>query len=108
MISNIFIIIAALMNASMDMLENEVAFNKSVFSNLNRKFWLKSESWNYALRIFGWKLDAWHIAKSLMIIFMVLAMVTYSELTNWFGDMLLYGIAWNASFNVFYNQLLRK
>jgi len=108
MISNIFIIIAALMNASMDMLENEVAFNKSIFRNLDKKFWLKSESWSYALKIFGWKFDAWHIAKSTMITSMILAMVYYTPIINTLGDILIYGIAWNASFNVFYNQLLRK
>ena len=70
--SLVFFILAAVFNAIMDKLENE-NFYTSVFKNLNEKFWYKRESWKYAKKIFGYKIDGWHLAKSAMIICLCLA-----------------------------------
>lgn len=45
MISLILIAIAAFFNACMDTFENTPNFNESIFKNLDKRFWLKSESW---------------------------------------------------------------
>ena len=87
----------------MDRVENE-NFYTSVFKNLNEKFWYKRESWKHAKKIFGWKLDAWHIAKSLMIISLCLAVVFYVPVLGTF-DIMLFGIVWNGTFNLFYNKI---
>lgn len=105
--SALYIILAAILNAFMDRVENE-NFYESIFRNWNEKFWYKRVSWKYAKKIFGWKLDAWHIAKSLMIISLVMAMVSYSVFHNWWVDVIIAGCLWNVFFNIFYNKLLKK
>lgn len=37
--------LGAFFNACMDMCENEPNYNKSVFRNLDKGFWLKTASW---------------------------------------------------------------
>jgi len=106
MISLILIIIAAFLNSVMDRLENE-NFHVSVFKNLNQNFWYKRVSWKYAKKIFGWKLDAWHYAKSLMIISICLAVALYNPFIPVI-DFIIFGIAWNTTFNLFYNHILKS
>jgi hypothetical protein len=96
----ILIILAAFLNAVMDLLENE-NFSSSVFKHLNPRWWYKRESWKYAKKILGWKYDGWHVAKSLMI-FCICTMIS-SSIIQW----VLYGILWNISFSLSY-KLLKK
>lgn len=105
MLSSLFIILAAICNACMDRMENE-NFYTSVFKNFNEKFWYKRESWKYAYKIFGWKADFWHIAKSLMIICLCLAIVFYTPVFGWM-DFVLFGLLWNLTFNIFYNRIFK-
>lgn len=106
MISSVFIILAAICNAVMDRIENENFF-KSVFSNKNETFWYKRESWKFAKKVFGYKIDAWHLFKSAMIVSLCLSIVFYIPI---FGiiDFVLFGALWNLTFNVFYNRILNK
>ena len=100
--------LAALFNSIMDTLE-EGHFGKSVFRNLNPKFWYKYESWKYAKKIFGYPVDAWHISKSLMII--CLAAATAPSVTifpHYWLNFAALGVLWNLVFNVFYNHILKK
>lgn len=106
--SYILVFIAAFFNAVMDRTTEPVHFNLSIFRNLNQKFWLRSVSWQYAKKVFGWKADAWHIAKSAMIICMVCAMVFYESMLPYYIDILVLGALWNLSFNLFYNRLLKR
>jgi len=106
MITILFIAIAAACNAVMDRTENAPAFNKSVFNHFDVKFWLKEVSWQYASKIFGYKVDAWHLAKSFMIIFLLMAVGLYSPILGGVFDFLLFGIVWNLTFNLFYNKIL--
>jgi hypothetical protein len=47
--------------------------------------------------------DAWHIFKTLMIIFMVLSIVTYNPVSSWWWvDLLIYGTVWNVWFSTIY------
>ena len=104
----LLVMLAGMCNAAMDRLENEVAFNRSIFRKLNRDFWLKSESWDNAKRIFGWKADAWHIAKSTAAILISIAISLYETTGYLFLDLVILGAAWNASFNLFYHQIFFK
>lgn len=114
MITLLFIVAAAFFNAVMDATENE-NFYESIFRDLNPRFWYKRESWKYARKIFGYRFDAWHIAKSCMIICMALA-VYCEQFSNqvWHTgrtlldigiDIAVAGIMWNLAFNLFYHRL---
>jgi hypothetical protein len=105
MIAYIFIALAAFFNAVMDAVENENYF-ESIFKNLNQRFWYKRESWKYNKKIFGYRLDAWHISKSLMVICWVLALVTIN-CKHWWVVLPMAGIVWNCWFFVFYNLLFK-
>lgn len=103
----ILIFFAALFNSIMDRTEEPVNFNKSIFYNLNQKFWLKSVSWQYAKKIFGYKLDAWHISKSLMIC-CLLGLIFVTIPFNPFLYYVVLGLEWNLVFNLFYGKILLK
>src|ERR1044072_4898033 len=76
MVSLIFFFLAGVFNAFMDSIE-EGHFQNSIFSKLDPKFWYKWESWKWAKTIFGYRFDAWHIAKSLMWTSVSLGAVMY-------------------------------
>lgn len=107
MISLLFIAIAAILNSFMDRIENE-NWNQSIFYGWNERFWYKRISWKYAKKIFSYKLDAWHLAKSLMIICFAFAVILYQPIWKWWIDFLIIGVVWNAVFNVFYNRVFKK
>lgn len=109
--------IAPIFNAISDLVENE-NYYQSVFSKFkNPKFWYKRESWSQTPDIFGYSVDAWHISKSLWIIFMATsATIAYfegpihifnSNFLNALIDLGLRGILWNVVFSVFYHKLFR-
>ena len=104
MISYLLILLAAICNAVMDILENE-NFSSSVFRNLDPKWWYKRESWKYAKKIFGWKYDGWHVFKSTTIILLVLAIVLYRPVLNPVLDFFIMGGIWNATFSYTYKKL---
>ena len=104
MISFILILLAAICNAIMDVLENE-NFSSSVFKNLNPKWWYKRESWKYAKKVFGWKYDGWHVFKSTMIVLIMLAIVLYQPIFNPVLDFILLGGIWNSTFSFIYKLL---
>lgn len=109
MISLFLIFFAAIANAIMDNLVHH--YYKSIFNNseFDPKFWNPDISWiREPLARTGYKLDAWHIFKSAMIVFMVLAVISYSPILGWFGDLCIYGLAWNLIFNLFYNHVLNR
>jgi hypothetical protein len=109
MISFLLFAIAAFFNAVMDTLD-EGHFQTSIFSGMDPTFWYKKQSWDKAKRVFGWKLDGWHIAKSLMIIFIALTVVCYYDhrVFNFWLDFITLGAIWNGSFNLCYNHLLKR
>ena len=105
MSSIILIIIAAILNAFMDIIENE-NFRNSIFHEYNPLFWYKRESWKSAKKYFGWKFDAWHIAKSLMLASLILAIIFYKSILGLY-DIFIFGLVWNLTFNIFYNKIFR-
>lgn len=107
MFTLLFISIAAILNAFMDVLENET-FSSSIFKHWNQKFWYKRESWKYAKKIFNYKIDGWHLAKSSMIICIIGAIVNYHVITIWQVDFLLFGLLWNILFEFFYSHVFKN
>lgn len=97
-LSIIFIILAAIFNSLMDIVENENFFISRFNNLLNQQFWYKRESWKYAKKLFGYKFDAWHISKTCMIFCICLAIKP-----NLYG--LIYGLIWILVFNIFYNWI---
>lgn len=106
MMGYILIALAAFFNAVMDTVEYEAAFNKSIFKKLNQRFWLKSVSWQYAYKIFNYKIDCWHLCKSLLVI--CIALLPCVEFKgSWWVIVLNIGIVWNTVFVLFYHFMFR-
>ena len=112
-------------NWVMDSIENEIAFNKSVFKNLNKKFWCKTISAHNIgfIKFTKYRPDAWHISKSLMIVsfaillsfsvcfpsicafpFDLRALYCYNKYICLLFIFASFGIAWIAPFNFLYNR----
>ncbi len=106
MISLFFWCLAAFFNACMDKMSWH--FEKSCFSELDPKFWNPNVSWKYAKKIFGYKIDAWHLAKSLMIICIILSALSLNIIFGYWIDFLIYGMIWNLIFNIYFNKILIK
>jgi hypothetical protein len=97
------VILFAICLSVMDSIENEHILD-TYFAKLNKSFWSKRDSWNKAIRIGGYKLDAWHLVKSLSIILIVLAIIYSKPMTEYkWLDLLVYGYYYNITFNGFYN-----
>jgi hypothetical protein len=112
----------------MDLVENE-NFYQSIFYRVqrtnkdierNNNFWYKRESWQHAKKLFGYKFDAWHISKSMMIILTITSTVIgiYVEgpllhflfnniWVNVFFEVIIRGLAWDVIFYLFYDKLFR-
>lgn len=112
-----FVVLAVFFNSIMDATENEPNFNESIFKNLNKKFWLKTVSWQFARKIFGWKFDAWHVAKSGMVlsiagaiiaaIFVGVYLAANPSLLFISASLATIGAAWNGSFKLFYHIIFK-
>lgn len=113
-----FIFLAAFFNSVMDATENEPNFNESILKNLNRNFWLKTVSWQYAKKIFGYKFDAWHLSKTCMVFSIAGAIIAaifagasgVVSFINWFGVVQIFaiiGAVWNGSFKLFYHLIFK-
>lgn len=111
MISAIMIFLAAFFNAVMDAVENKPNFDESILRNLPRQFWLKEESWKYVKKILGYRPDAWHLSKSLMLICFAGAVIFFDMPVKKWQDVALYliviGIIWNGAFWLFYNVIFK-
>lgn len=97
MVSIIFFFIAACLNALMDMTaqmwESSVMARKpKVF---NPRWWNLFESYKYARRILGTSVDAWHVSKFFMILFIIVSIFSYSSS---FFVILLYPFIWCIGF----------
>jgi hypothetical protein len=127
MFSLILWCIAPILNAMMDLVENE-NFTKSIFyrppnedtGNVRwNNFWYKRESWKSAKKLFGYKFDAWHITKSTMIyvclicssVIIVITGLTFhtdSLALNIILEIILRVVTWNVLFSLFYHKLFRS
>ncbi len=105
--SILFFAIAAFFSAVMDSIENE-HIKITIFQYLPVNFWYKRESWNKSKQIFGYKIDAWHLSKSAMVICVAFAALFYKEIFGFWWDLLFYGAVWCHVFNGFYNHVFKK
>lgn len=107
MVAYLFVALAAILNAFMDSVESE-HFHVTIFRKWNQKFFYKRESWKYAKMIRNYRLDAWHLAKSLMIVCIAFA-ISFMDLEHWWiVKFLTVGGIWIVVFNLFYNQIFKS
>lgn len=110
MITAILIFLAAFFNAVMDAVENE-NYYESIFKKLPVQFWYKRESWKYVKKIFGYRPDAWHLAKTLMLFCFAGAVIAFDLPVNKWHDVTFYiatlGIIWNVTFWLFYHKIFK-
>lgn len=90
----------------MDVFENENFF-ESIFKGWDQRFWYKRESWKYAKKVFGHKIDAWHLSKSCMIICFALAIITFEAHHQWWVYLISLGFLWNFGFWLFYHEIFK-
>lgn len=131
MLELIPIALASICNAVMDTSVHH--FSISIFNNKtgkNKKFWDGKTSWKNKYingdknqgrikwNILGIKFnkpvqltDSFHLFKTLMIIFLCLAIAISDPSKTFWGktlDILIYGTTWNMTFSLFYNKILIK
>jgi hypothetical protein len=118
MLSSLFLFtLAASCNALMDTLQHH--FYVSVFKGLNPFFWNPEKSWNNSKYIpyTKYKIDAWHLSKSSMIVLLAASIITFeypkfllgvNSFFSFIFLMSIYGTLWNLTFNLFYNRLLKS
>jgi hypothetical protein len=120
MLSLVFVLLASICNAIMDTISFH--YEISIFNKSNPVYWNPQISWKNKYidwdngnrerkRFLGIKiaptfLDAWHLFKSMMIIFLALAIVLYEVYFDLIIDFVAIGIIWNITFILFYNKLL--
>jgi len=107
--------IAAACNSICDNLVHH--FFKSIFNNPKRftpRFWnvdisnAKPIYFPYS----KYKIDAWHIFKSLMLTFLLLSILSFNTTNFTIGGLIVlfiaYGFCWIITFNLMYNKILNK
>jgi hypothetical protein len=116
----LYIALAAICNAVMDICKDK--YSTSIFKHGNPYFWDGTVSWkskyvNYDVKQGRnntpvWFTDAWHLFKSLMIVFLAiglqLASQYFTPIYSYLEAVVIFGLVWNLTFNLFYNKLLRK
>lgn len=116
LLSYLLVSVAAFFKACADAFENTPNFNESIFKNLNKRFWCKDVSWEYAKklsvkipftsrRIGSYKVDSWHISISLMVFSIVGAVVVYRPHHEWWVHYVSMGLIWNCTFWLFYHKI---
>jgi hypothetical protein len=125
MISLICIILAAMCNAVMDKLmikyinlpesrRNDYYgwYSFDPLAKWKRRIWGNEKADNILFYKFEIKTkwlvdncnDAWHFFKSLMIVLLVLAIITYNPILYIWIDLFLFGGIWILFFNIIYNN----
>lgn len=110
MVYLVFGILAGFFMAVMDRTAEPVAFNNSIFSKKNPKWWVRSVSWEYVkfLPFTKYRPDAWHISKSCMIVSFSLMCALHAPFTIWWIDMLIDATVVTGSFVIFYDYILKR
>ena len=101
------VFVAAFFKSCADAFENTPNFNESIFKNLDKRFWCKDVSWQYAKRLFGYKFDSWHLSMSAMIFCWIGAIVVFRIHHQWWVHFISMGLIWNATFWLFYHKIFR-
>jgi len=107
-----FTFLAGFMNAVMDV--SAFHYSTSVFKNLNPLFWSETVSAeNNQNNFIGFRNDAWHFAKLIMVLFFVLSTVCFSPIiffasaaANYLVSFSALFCSWSLAFNLFYSKIL--
>jgi hypothetical protein len=102
------LILAAFFKAVADTLLHH--FETSIFKKKDVRWWNPEFSWKYVkfIPLTKYRLDAWHLFNSLMIVCFICFGVFYEHYIPWTLEVIAAGIIYNLVFNLFYNKLLRK
>jgi hypothetical protein len=119
MISVMLLALAFFMIAVMDTVKDHWA--SSVFSEFDHEWWDGQESWKnqyfdrdstkektFEGKYLPFFFDAWHSAKTIMLVCIFLAVVSYHPMVNWLVDLLIVAGTYALVFNLFYGKLLVK
>lgn len=109
MLSFLFIALAAIFKAVADTLQHH--YGSSIFRKYNPNWWNPAISWKHVgfVKYTKYRPDAWHLANSGMICAFIAAVVVFNpggKIPDWL-DYFLFGAAFVAVFNFFYNKVLR-
>jgi hypothetical protein len=105
MITAILIFLSAACWAAAQVLDRH--FFKSIFKNLPPQFWYMHQSWKNALKIFWYRVDAWHLFQSAAVVMLITAIVIHDPVLQWYYEIVIGGMIWNISFSLFYHKILR-
>jgi hypothetical protein len=121
-ISILFLILAGICNAIMDVLKTR--FNKSIFLGKSPYNWIdpalswpnkwkngdksQGEKFLGSSTVFVWMTDLWHLAKMLMLVFIVFAVVFYTPIIAWWIDWFILYCSFTIPFEIFYSKVLIK
>ena len=124
MVSLILVILAGMLNGVMDVLS--MRYNTSVFKHVFKEweyFFNPSLSWrnkwkngdpNQGEKFFGsstflvWTTDAWHLAKSSMLLLLTMAITLYSPLVSKSVDIFIYWIMFGFIFEMCFSKFFVK
>ena len=96
----VLLILAAFFSAVMDKTKDTIQYKSSVFKKWG-KFWNDEEPTEYFWKT-KYKLNAWHLSKSMLVICICAA------ISRTIIEFIIYGIIWNLVFNIMYNKALKK
>ncbi len=115
--SLVLVMLAAICNAVMDV--TQFHFYRSIFNKepFSVSWWNGDISWRNKYKngdikqgrtnIPVWFTDAFHFFKSLMILLLTLAVISYETMFNPLIDLFMLGLAWNTFFSLFYKHILK-
>mgnify|MGYP006979485448 CR=1 FL=1 len=119
MIAIILLILAGIFNACMDTLKTH--YSKSIFSKWKNQNWVNpSLSWTNKWKsesklgdlimstVLVWATDLWHLLKTLMLLSIMLTVVFYKPIVNWWADSIILFCSFTIPFELFYSKFLIK
>ena len=117
MISLILIFLSGIFCACMDKLRFH--YSKSIFSKWPSQDWVNpSVSWTnkwlpkskigdlLMSTVFVFVTDFWHLCKFIMITLLLLAVVVYNPMINWYVDLFIYYCTFTITFELFFSKVL--
>lgn len=122
MVSIIFIILAAIFKAVMDIIQfkytQSIFYGSDFFKWINPKISWKNkwkqgnpilgEAYFGSSTIFVWTTDLWHFTQMLMLFSFMLAIVLYKPIINWFIDLIILHTIFSGIFELFWSKILKN
>jgi len=102
------LILAAFFKAVADTLQHH--YDISVFNKLDGRWWNPEVSWKYVkfIPLTKYRLDAWHLANSLMIVSFICFGLFHESHYKWWIELIAGGILFNVVFGLFYDKILKR